>query len=162
MGHSWNWCIENATNDIILQTEDDWVIEIGGRNMERVPDKNSFFYHLNNRIKVIEEYGGMFKFTNIDDKFWTSGKTVRSLNGYNFKELNKPKTFMLNTWDMFIYSNQPHLKKKDFHKKVGFYLENVSVPEVEIDMCKKVYNSNERVFLNSFFTLVHIGFASSR
>jgi len=162
MGHSFNWGIQNASFDDILQIEDDWIIEIGGNNMERVPDKEAFFYHFENRLKVLNERGGIFKFTNIDDSQWSPGKTDHILQGYEFKELNRSNVFRYGSWEMYIYSNQPHMKKKDFHDKVGYFLENAPPDKVEVDMCKKVFDSGEPVFLCPFFTLIHVGMVQSR
>ena len=162
MGHSWNWGLENASFDHVLQTEDDWVIEIGGPNEEMLPDKDTFFEILNNRMKVLDENGGIFRFTYTDDEFWTPGKTELELDGFKFLQANRPDTFRPWTWDMYLYTNQPHMKKKDLHEKVGYYIENVPPHMVEIDMCKKYYESGESTFMNPFFTLVHIGVQQSR
>ena len=159
LGHSWNWCIQNASFDNVLQVEDDWVIEL---NQERLGSKEIFLEYLQNRIKVIDKFGGIFRFTNTDDKFWSPGKTKHVLDGYNFVEANRPSVYKMNTWDMFLYTNQPHLKKKSLHDKVGYYKENVPVHEVEIDMCKKYFDSGEKSFMNDFFTIVHIGQAQAR
>ena len=162
LGHSWNWCIQNASYDLILQIEDDWKVEIGNGNIGNIDSKEDFMNHVNNRIDIINEYGGIYKFTNIDDKFWSNGKTEREFNGYKFKELNKPDKYKPNTWDMYLYSNQPHLKNKNLHDKVGYFKENVCPAKVEIDMCEQFFKSNERVFLSPFFTFVHIGVVQSR
>lgn len=162
MGHSWNSGIRNAENNLILQIEDDWVLEVGGRNEKNIPNRESFFYHLENRINIVEKSDGLFKFTNIDDEFWPPGKIKHDFDGYKCKELRRPLTFNPLSWDMYIYSNQPHLKKKSFHEDVGYYVENCPPSIVEIDMCKKVFNSNKNIFLSDFFTFVHIGVARSR
>jgi len=162
MGHSWNWAIQNASNEHILQIEDDWTIEVGGGNMPTMPDKESFFYYLNNRISVLDEFGGIFRFTNTDDQFWSPGKTEHVLNDFKFTESNRPNEFKIGTWDMYFYTNQPHMKKKGLHNDVGWYVENEPAHVVEIDMCRKFYNSGKRSFLNPFFTLVHIGHVQSR
>ena len=159
MGHSWNWCIKNSSFDYILQTEDDWVIEL---NQERLGSKEIFLEYLQNRMKVLDKFGGIFRFTNTDDQFWSSGKTKLVLDEFEFKEANRPDSYRTNTWDMFLYTNQPHLKKKSLHEKVGYYKENVLVPEVEIDMCEKYFNSGEKSFMNSFFTMIHIGVEQAR
>lgn len=162
MGHSWNWAIEEAKNDFILQIEDDWIVEIAQGNMENMPTEESFFNHLNNRIDILREFGGIYRFTSVDNEHWSSGKTIRKKNDYEYIELNRPKKFNENTWDMYYYSNQPHLKTKSFIKNVGKYIENSPPHIVEIDMCKKYYNSGQRVFMSNFFTLVHIGVKSAR
>jgi glycosyltransferase involved in cell wall biosynthesis len=163
MGHSWNWCLQNASSDYILQTEDDWEILIGGANIENLPDKNSFFHYLENRMLVLDESEGIFRFTNTADEFWKPGKTKRVLDGgFEYLEANRPELFKMNTWDMFLYTNQPHLKKKGLHEKVGYYLENAPPHEVETDMCQKFIENGGRSFMNPFFTMVHIGEKQSR
>jgi hypothetical protein len=162
MGHSWNWSIKNASFENILQIEDDWVIEIGGRNEDNLPDKEQFFYYLNNRISVLDKLGGIFRFTYTDDKFWSPGKTKHILDEFEFIEANRPGRFIVGTWDIYLYTNQPHMKKKSLHDKVGYYLENAPPHEVEIDMCRKFFISKERSFMNPFFTFVHIGEKQSR
>jgi hypothetical protein len=159
LGHSWNWCLENASFENVLQSEDDWVIEL---NQERLGSKEKFIEYVENRIKVLDKFGGIFRFTNTDDQFWSPGKTKHILDEYEFLEANRPSSFKMNTWEMFYYSNQPHMKHKDLHKKVGLYKENAPAHEVEIDMCEKFFNSGERSFLNGFFALVHIGHEQSR
>lgn len=162
MGHGWNWGIKNAKNDLILQIEDDWIVEIGGNNEKEIPTLERFYYHLGNRIKVVNQFGGIFKFTFINDEYYPSGKTPQEYEGYNFLEYNRPQSYVNNTWDMYYYANQPHLKKKKLHDKVGYYLEDAPPEKVEIDMCKKYYDSGERVFACPFFTFIHIGFQSAR
>ena len=162
MGHSWNWGIQNAKNDYILQIEDDWVIEIGGANQENLPTKESFFHHLENRIKVLEKNDGFFKFTHLGDDIYKTGKTELDMDGYKFLEWKKSEKFMLNTWEIYRYSNQPHLKKKSFHDDIGYYLENEPPHKVEVDMCYKLHLSDKRVYSCPFFTFVHIGRESSR
>ena len=159
MGHSWNWGIKNAQYDYILQTEDDWAIKT---DQDRVPDIETFLYLLKKRMQVIDKYNGIFRFTYTDDEFWSSGKKQMNDFDYDFLELNKPKEYKNFTWDMYYYTNHPHLKKKNLHEKVGYYLENEPPHMVEIDMCEKYFNSGERTFVSPFFTIVHIGSVQSR
>ena len=162
MGHSWNWAMENASFEDILQIEDDWIIQIAGPNIENLPEKKDFFHYLDNRISVLNKFGGIFRFTCTDDKFWKPGKTKHTLNGFDFIEANRPDEFRMGTWDMYLYTNQPHMKKKDLHESVGYYKENAPAHEVEIDMCRKFHASGKKVFMNPFFTLIHIGEVQSR
>lgn len=162
MGHSWNWAMKKASYDYVLQIEDDWRIEIGGGNKEYIPTRDSFLEKLKNRIKVLDKYDGIFRFTCVDDQFWKCGKTKIELDKYNFLELNRPSSYVFNSWEMFYYSNQPHLKGKHLHDHVGYYIEDSPPHAVESHMCQKYWESEYKIFMEQFFTLVHIGVVSAR
>ncbi len=162
MGHGFNWGIQNAKNEYILQIEDDWIIEIGGGNERFLPNLDALHYHISNRIKILEKYDGIFKFTHLGDDHYKSGKVELNFEDYKFLEWNKPEEYKINTWDIFRYSNQPHLKRKNLHEEIGWYKEEVPPHEVEEDMCRKLQLSDKRVFSCPFFTFIHIGTESSR
>lgn len=154
LGHSFNWGISNAKNDFVLQTEDDWIIGV---------DKDIFVNDLKNKIKILNEFGGFFKFTNLDDKEYRAGKKQLEYNKYEFLEWNKTNRFMFGTNNMYRYSNQPHIKKRNFHDDIKhYYVENKPPNVVELDMCYKFQISNNRVFSYPSSIFLHIGDESSR
>jgi len=71
---------------------------------------------------------------------------------------------MCNDFLMYYYSNQPHMKKRDLHCRIGYYSESVPPHVVETNMCKNYYHSNKRVFCSSSedFDFIHLGEISAR
>jgi hypothetical protein len=161
MGHSFNLAIENASNDFILQTEDDWVIRYGQKLM---PDKKSFIEQVESRIMIVRDFGGIFRLDNMTHDWWKAGNKEMEYAGYNFRELNKPRNNPNpnTSYDAYFYSNHPQIKHKDLHKKIGWYKEKAPPNEVEVDMMAKYLKSDQRVFFSPYNTFVHIGSASAR
>lgn len=156
LGHSWNWGIKNSSNDFVLQMEDDWIL------------KEKYFGIftdiVNNGIEVIKRFGGIFRLENMEKDWWTPGNTKKNIGNNCFFELNKPKKVNWgNDYLMYYYANHPQLKSKNIHKdKIGLFLENSPPHEVESDMCKKFFDSGEKVFFIKENTFFHIGDIRSR
>jgi hypothetical protein len=150
LGHSWNWGIQEATNDFILQTEDDWDILV---------DKNELRRNVEEQIKVIDKYSGIFRLDNMNHSWWESGCTPRVNENFLFLELNRPVEVLdfEKTLQFYYYCNHPHLKKKNLHEKVGYFVEDQPPHVVEFDMCDKYLKSGERVFFQPFNSFAHIG-----
>jgi glycosyltransferase involved in cell wall biosynthesis len=161
MGHSFNWGIKESSNDFILQLEDDWDLLYDPKNN---PDDKSFIDQFCHHLNVIEKHGGIYRLVNMDNGWWESGSIELFEYGMHFKELNRPLTGTDPDRSLqgYFYANHPHFKKKDFHDKIGYYLEESPPDRVEIDMCKKYLNSEERVFFSPFNTFYHIGYESAR
>jgi hypothetical protein len=51
---------------------------------------------------------------------------------------------------LFLYSDHPHIKRADFHEKVGFFTEGLGVGETEEDFCRK-FLENDRYELATFW-----------
>lgn len=156
LGHSFNWGMKNASNDLILQMEDDWII------------LDELFKNIQTWIKVVSTQGGNLRLTHPVPKEWIPGKTEIKMDGTVYYELNKPripehwKCIDVNNWNIYYYSNHPHIKNRKIHDKIGYYIEGASVPDVEIDMCIKYLRGNEPTFLSTSWEVTHIGNVSSR
>lgn len=159
MGHSFNWGIENASNEFIFQMEDDWNIIYDKNNINEETFRDKVF----KRIEVIKEYGGIFRFTNLNPLWWNGTFKEMNQNDYKFLEANRcEKKDYYSGYNRYLYCNHPQLKHKDFHKKIGYYTEDCPPATVEIDMCEKFYNSTEPMFLEPFNVFGHIGVIQSR
>lgn len=163
LGYSWNWGIKEAKNDFILQTEDDWILKFDGdcENKE-CNNSESFLDILKKRINVVEKYGGIYKFDNMDVDWWKAGNSETDCDGYKFFELNKPIKYVHNNLSMYYYSNHPHLKSKKLHEKIGYYLEGMAPHFVEEEMCKRYYFSGEKIFFSKYKVFEHLGHVSAR
>ena len=159
IGHSWNWGIKESKNEIILQTEDDWIMSNN--------DISFIMENFEKRIEVIKNNGGMFQLDFINGirlDSWKDGFKEFNEFDYKFYELNKP-SLPISWWTdyrAYYYSNHPQLKIKSFIEKVGKYLEFSPPHEVEVNMCQKYHKSGERVFFSKFDTFIHIGEIPSR
>jgi len=155
MGHSWNWGIKQAKNNVIFQMEDDWF-----------EHTNAIQERIDIGIDLIKDGDAFFRFTNMLHDWYKPGSIKvgdTSIKDRALYELNKCKfEDRCDGYNRYFYANHPHLKMKDFHDKVGYYLEDVIAPEVEIDMCAKVLKSNMRGFYLTENSMQHIGGASVR
>lgn len=163
LGHSWNWGLQEARHDMILQTEEDWMTE--GAWSGRPSD-------LKEKVKTAmdvcgQDPGTFFRFDNMiqphnDGRILSAGLCPNT--GKPLYTLAKPP---LADWykgfNMYFYSNRPQIKSKRFHDLVGLYPERVTVPNVEVLMCKAVlFAQNTKVIFWDHNTFIHIGDVSVR
>ena len=139
MGKSFNAGLKAARGDYILHLQDDWslshddgFIETSMRILESRPE-----------IAIIRLAMLGNEFTHFNGK---TNKTY--LDGVAMLELSD---------DFFVYSDNPHIKSKEFHEEFGYYAELKSSGEVELHMCSKfnAQSSWKIVWLGEYFK--HIG-----
>jgi glycosyltransferase involved in cell wall biosynthesis len=156
LGHSFNWGMKNASNDLILQMEDDWIV------------REELVNNIQTWLKIVSTQGGHLRLTHPIPREWIPGKTEKKIDDTVYYELNKPripehwKYIDVNNWNIYYYCNHPHVKNRKIHDRIGYYAEGVSVPEVEIDMCIKYLKGNEPTFLSTNWEVTHIGNVSSQ
>jgi len=151
LGYSWNWAYEQSTREYILHTEEDWAIL----------NQNDFEIAFQNAIKVIDEHGGIFRFDNGCQSYWKYGWKNKKIDNFKYYELNRPPN--MNGFNLYYYSNRPHLKKSDLNKKLGISYPIQSVPPVvESSMCKQYWEKGKKVFCLDNSVIRHIGKESIR
>ena len=160
LGHSWNWGIQNASNEFILQMEDDWTIVFKKGHVESLRED------IIEKIPILKKFDGIYRFGNLcsDNAPWYNGYLTLNIDGREIYELKRMDSYKHNDFSMYYYSNQPHFKKKDIHSKIGYYKENEPPHAVESHMCENYYMSSKKVFFSpsDSFDFVHIGQARSR
>lgn len=188
LGHSWNWGIQQAKNDVVLQMEEDWLcthcwnkdkdndltqkIEYGIR---KINEGANIVLKLDNGMGIGAPPKSPYQ------PGWTEYEKC-PLTGKQVYELNKPKPKdWYKGWNPYFYSNHPHLKHKRFHAIVGWFSEkqqilaelrpyytasaaiNHVVPRTEFDMCRKVILHPEtRMLFYNNTSFVHSGVVSVR
>lgn len=163
LGHSWNWGIKEASYDYVLQMEDDWEIVFS----EKCKNKKELCYHIEKRIDILENLGGIYKFDfppPIRRNIWHAGFT--KVNNFNYLFFEQKRSLKISDWwkdpQIYLYTNRPHLKNKKVYKEMGEYEENVLPPVVEVFACKKFFEARGKAFFSDFDLFKHIGDVKSR
>jgi len=158
IGHSWNWGIKESKNEIILQTEDDWIIK------EDINNDESFIKSIINRSKIVKMEQCIYEL--FYGKWRESlGYKKKEIDGYKFYEAIRPDKYPIDPWtnrNIYFYTNHPQIKLKKTHEEIGWYKENCSPPEVEVDMCEKYFYSKKSLFFSKENIFFHIGKEKSR
>ncbi|SDR64033.1 Glycosyl transferase family 2 [Rhizobiales bacterium GAS113] len=126
LGASSNKGIRAASGDFILQMQDDWILT-GRRDflrkavevLQSMPDIGMILFRDRPELPVRErrQFGGLA----VDlllDRVNAKGVIMRVGDG--------------------AYSDNPHLKRRDFHQIVGQYAEGVPMAKMELEMQKQV------------------------
>lgn len=166
LGHSFNWGIKAAKHDVILQMEEDWmcnwcyegkpephkVIKISQYAVEKVMKDPSTFVRLDNMRHDWYKPGSV--------NLGVEPSTSREI--FQLNKVNDLRHWQ-NGYNPYFYSNHPHIKHRSFHEQVGDFAERVTVPKVELDMCKKVlFNPNSRCLFFEGNCFGHVGDVSVR
>ena len=126
LGASCNKGVAAASGDFILQLQDDWILT--GRNdylrravetLHSMPDVGMILFRDRPDLPIVErrQVGGLCVDI-LADRLDADGSISRVADG--------------------AYSDNPHLKRGDFHKIVGPYAEGVSMAKMEFEMQKQV------------------------
>ena len=164
LGHSWNWAITEAKNNLILQTEDDWVTEADflGHGFGELAAKAEL------AMKMTEEdpllITRLDNVTNADMVKWyyPGWKEIGKYNFYQERtmvEMNKCRISEIGTgFNQYFYCNRPQFKDVRFHQLIGWYPEGITVPNVEISMGRHILMTpRTRVVAYNHNSFVHIG-----
>jgi hypothetical protein len=127
MGANANKGILAAKGDYILQIQDDWICKgpceylyLGVKALEE-----------NARIGIVRYRLGI-KYSNIETSLFNAGK-----NKINLLEWKQDSAHS----SLFIYSDNPHLKRPEIHKKIGLYKNSKKIYKTELEFCKRFNNS---------------------
>lgn len=167
LGHSWNWCLQNAKHDLVLQTEDDWQTEAAflGHGFGELREKS---YRVQQWHK--EDPNIIVRLDNVANpdmiKWYHPGWNRIGTDGHNREmlELNKcaPRDIGRG-FNQYFYCNRPQFKHKDLHKTVGWYPEQVTVPTVELEMGRTmILAPKTRVLAYNHNSFVHVGTIQAR
>lgn len=121
LGANLNFLMSKVETDIVLQMDDD-------HHLVRHLDISQFVKDLRNPDKCVDWIRLMVG----------EEKDVESLSTYyKFRAVTYGRYWMLdpNGRELYLTSNRPHLKRLDFHWKVGWYPENAKLGETETLFC---------------------------
>lgn len=121
IGVNTNRGLRQARGKYILQLQDDWLLT---RRTE----------YLEHGIKALEAFDdiGLIRYT-LEPRYDFSER--RPLDDFTVKLLDtEQSTRQLAT---YLYSDHPHLKRRDFHERLGYYLEGENMVKAELDMCQR-------------------------
>lgn len=151
LGHSWNWGYKNATKKFILHSEEDWAV-LEPQNFQKI---------FSGAMDVVDKHDGIFRFDNMCQDFWKPGWTPQREGEFDYFQLNRPPN--LNGWNLYYYSNRPHLRRNGLSGRLGLWNpENVPPPDVETQMCRDYYGTNQPVNFFNRTLIGHIGTESIR
>ena len=126
LGANTNQGIQNANGEYILQLQDDWALS-GNHNYLQIGIKTLEYFE---DIALIRyRLGRDFYFSEMRPIGTTSEKIKvlsRKISG-----------------ELFLYSDNPHLKRSSFHQIIGLYKEGVKMELTELDMCKKFLDKTD-------------------
>lgn len=138
LGNNTNNALYCCRGDYILQLQDDWLY-IG---KEDLIEKSILLFEKNEDIDIIRYYNKKLYHTKkIDDYF-----SKIDLDNITSEEKK------------ILYSDTPHMKKKCFHEKYGYYMENINMNQMEIKFAENFSKkSNLNVVFSNSDQFKHIG-----
>ena len=126
LGANTNKGIRAAKGEYILQLQDDWILNA----------PNNYLLLAQKALSLHKDIA-MMRFRLGQPYVFSE---YLSIEDYTLKILsNKQVNKELNR---FIYSDNPHLKRKNFHDVFGYYLEGVKMTIMEINMCDNFNRQN--------------------
>jgi len=162
LGFSFNEGIRQASNDLVLQMEDDWI-----KNFN-VSDISDGF--IDNVYKLLKAKKGILRtyneplFYDYSKKIagWVPKCHIYSDPVHHVELIKATSEEIKERWNLrYRFNNSPHFKLKSFLKDVGEYSVNVAPPYVETDMLDLYDKSDYSVFyMNLLFC--HNGWTSIR
>lgn len=133
MAKNVNKGIRAASGEYILQLQDDWLckgpsdyLRLGVKALEENPDLGLIRYRMG------MEY-------HCTSKLFNDGLNEIHILNRDQKDTIKRKYYRKDT---FLYSDNPHLKRKEVHDKIGLYKSYKTMPQTELDFCLRFNNSN--------------------
>jgi len=137
MGSNTNEGIRAATGDYILHLQDDWLcrgpadfVPTAIEALEELPDVGL--------VRLHEPARGEFDVHQLP--------TGRRVHVYRSR-------------DNFAYSDRPHIKRRSFHRMLGYYSEELSIPETELEFCRRFEAQHDyrAAFIEGYSAFVNMG-----
>lgn len=132
MARNVNKGILATSGKYILQLQDDWLckgpsnyLKLGIKALEENTEIGLIRYRLG--IKYL-----------CTSKSFNNGLNVIHILNRDQKDTVKRKYYRKDT---FLYSDNPHLKRKELHEKLGLYESYKYLPQVELDFCLRFNNA---------------------
>lgn len=148
LGANTNKGIRAATGQYILQLQDDWEC--------RGP---SDFLH--DGVMLMEDipWIGFIHFCAVDHL--RLYKTIHDNKGRKICVFENDQS--KDSSAVYNYSDRPHLKRKDFHERIGYYKENAPMTVTELDFCNRFVSQNKisAAHIQGLSCFVHIGQSNS-
>jgi GT2 family glycosyltransferase len=148
MGYNTNKGIQAATGAYILQLQDDWecsgppdFIEAALALFQERPDV-SF-------IRLREPFAGPH--------------ALHTLRSGREAQIYRQRLDWRSTAGEYVYSDNPHIKRRTLHDSLGRYLEDKPMNQVEMDFCRRFekQGSAKAAFINGYLCFTHTGVAAS-
>jgi len=143
LGHNSNKGLKAATGDYIFHLQDDWLCRGPGDFLRK-------------GILVLEEYSdvGMVRFHDYwdpsicEERHTSTGETI-------YLHRNK----LVSGPQEYGYSDRPHLKRRSFHERFGYYIDGANVSVTEVDFCRRFESQQEvrTCYISGPEVLEHIG-----
>jgi glycosyltransferase involved in cell wall biosynthesis len=144
LGRNTNKGILRARGSLILHLQDDWLC-IGPSDFLPVA------------VQLLDERPdiAMVRFHPIPDPELVSD-TYMTASGHRALLL---KARLFERTGQYAYTDNPHLKRRSVHERLGMYRENVPMTTMEIDFCKRVNADSETViaFIEGYDSFLHLG-----
>ena len=138
LGYSWNYGVDIAKNNYILQTEDDWIFrDLITKNITNDLLNKSFKLLNNDKVECVRMDGAMF--SKIGGSMgYPLGHQKKIYENLEYYIYNIPTEddVKRNGWLKYYFCNHPHLKLKSKIKNFK-YIENERPNKVETDACLK-------------------------
>jgi GT2 family glycosyltransferase len=130
LGKNTNKGIKAADGKYVLQLQDDWLLIGAGNFIEAA-------------VEVMEEFPdiGMVRYRELHQDSPFSER--QSNSGRPVWVLRDDLELLSQSQEFASYTDNPHLKRKEFHERLGFYLEDVPMTKMEIDFVWRVARQNE-------------------
>jgi glycosyltransferase involved in cell wall biosynthesis len=130
MGSNTNKGIRASLGDFILQLQDDWIYN----------GRKDFIEKAIETFNQVPELGLLRFRTKICEKFLKEEEI--EINEENILVILTEKYPYEDGWGK-IYTDTPHIKRKSFHEKIGYYLTCKNMEVTELDFCRK---SSQQIF----------------
>ena len=146
----------NGHNVNIIICDDSYKKSTINNVIEICSKKNLKYFHtggkkglsFNNNLLLNNSFSDLLLHTQDDFIFNVNPKfMLKTIN-----EFVKSESIMLRFYDIdhkrsfFDYSDTPHLKKKSFHEKIGYYPENLPMHKAELKMKSLCINKNNHKY----------------
>ena len=148
MGNNTNKGIHAAAGAYILQLQDDW--DCGGP-----PD------FIEAALELFQERSDV-AFIRLREPF-AGPCEPHTLGSGREAQIYTQRTEWRSTAGEYVYSDNPHIKRRTLHDSLGRYLEGKAMNEVEMDFCRRfeTQSTAKAAFIDGYSCFKHTGAAAS-
>lgn len=143
LGHNTNKGLREASGELILQLQDDWECDGPSDFLEAAVE----VFRERDDVHMVR-YREMAEEPPFERHVTRGGRALRIYENGHYDRLGR-----------FVYTDNPHIKRRSFHETLGFFLEGVPMTEMEIEFCRRVDGQNaiRSGFIEGYGVFRHIG-----